>query len=85
MVAEFCELILSIIWSKTISFAQNNPKRLYGGKILPLSLFTIFGPFWGLVNASVIHRGSKRYSIYENDHWNVAVNSHYLQPGQKKH
>ena len=27
--------------------------------------------------------GSKGVSIYKNDRWNVAVNSHYLPSGQK--
>ena len=36
----------------------------------------IFETFWGLFNAIY---SSKFVSIYQNDHWNMAVNSSNLQ------
>ena len=45
---------------KTIRFDQKRPERLYEWENLPFS--TIFGPFWGLFNASLTHIVFKRCS-----------------------
>ena len=43
---------------KPLVLVKNNPKRLYGWDKLPFS--DIFGPVWGLFNASVTHIVLKR-------------------------
>ena len=40
-------------------------------------------PYLGLFNASVTHIWFKRCFHIQKDRWNVAVNSRYLQSGQK--
>ena len=73
-------VILHLV-KKPLVLPRNNPKRLYGLENLPFS--TLFGPFWGLFNASVTHIGFKDVPIYQNNRWNVSVNLHYLQSGKK--
>ena len=63
---------------KNINFGQKQPQQTIW---LPFS--TILRPYWGLFNASVIHIELKRSSMYQNDRWNMAINSHYLPSGQK--
>ena len=46
---------LSTIWSKNISFGQNNPKRLYGWDKLQFSI--VSGSFLGLFDISVANIG----------------------------
>ena len=41
------------------------------------------GPYGAYLMPYLPIDGSKSVSIYHNDRWNVAVNSHYLQSGKK--
>ena len=44
--------------------------------------FPDIAPYLGAFGATVTY-GSKGFSIYKNERWNLAVNSRYLPSGQK--